>query len=201
MGPLDLNVATKSKSPLSALFEGVSVSAIPGAIGMVAQLFGRKRRKQQEDAAMKNVQEVSDMFKGQISDIDTQLNQSYLENSDIKDALRQLEEMGFIQNSQTANQAAITGATDESQIAAMGKTKSAQADFLAKLMSGATDYRNMLFGQKGSAVRGLGATAGAQYQAGMQNRANFNKSIENIIQPLQSSINAGFESGAFKFGK
>lgn len=190
----------KTMANESGLFKSVAVSSIPGAIGMIAQLFGAKRRRRQEEAAMKKMEEVSGLFNGQINDVDTQLSQSYLDNSDIQDAIRQLEEMGFIQNKQTTNQAAITGATDESQIAAMGKTKNTQADFLAKLMSGASQYRNMLFGQKGDAIRGLGTVAGAQYQAGMQNRANFNNSVANIIQPLQSSINAGFESGAFKFG-
>lgn len=185
---------------LKTMFQDIALSAAPAAIGMIAQLFGRKRRRKQEDAAMKNVQKVSSLFEGQIEDIDTQLGQSYLDNSDVQDALRQLEEMGFLNNKQTTNQAAITGATDESQIAAMGRSKKAQADFLAKLMSGAGQYRTMLFGQKGDALRGLGATSGAQFQMGQQNRANFNNSVANIIQPLQSSINAGFESGAFKFG-
>lgn len=200
MGPLNIATGVAETAAKSSPLGAILGIALPGIGQGIAQMFGRKRRKKQEDAAMMQMEELANLFRGDVAGIDEQLNQSYLENSDVQEALRQLQEMGVLQNEQVQNQAAVTGATDEAQIAAMGKTKNANADAFAKIMSGANQYRNMLFGQKGFAQRGLAGVTGTQYQAGQQNRQNFNQSLQNIFGNLQSSIGAGFESGAFKIG-
>lgn len=174
----------------------IGLSALPGIGSGIAQLFGKKRRNKEEDAAMEQIQNLSKMFQGNIEDHNSQLDKSYFDNSDVQDAITQLQEMGIFGNEQIDNQAAVMGSTDEARIAAKGANNQATARGLSRIFSGATNYRNMLFNQRGNAQRGLASVTNSQYQAGQNNRQNFNNSLQNIFGNMDQSIGGLLSSGA-----
>jgi hypothetical protein len=177
------------------------LQAAPAIGGGLAQLFGKNRRDKQEDASMRQMQSLAEMFKGDISGIEESQQAGFMNSPEAQSVIQQLKQQGVEGQRSIEAQSETNGLTDESKVAMMGKNKQAQATGMSSLMGHATNYKNMLFGQKQQAQRGLAGVTGSQYQAGMNNRKNYNDSLGNIFGNMQSGINAGFESGAFKIGK
>lgn len=178
-------------------FAGIAASALPGIGSGIAQLFGNKRRKKEEELAMTKIRELAGMFEGNIDDYNEALQKSYYENSDVQDAIRQLTDMGLLQNENIDNQSTAMGSTVEAQIAAKGANKNATAKGLSGIFGNATNYRNMLFSQRGQSQRGLAGATSSLYSAGQKNRQNFNNSLQNIFGNLSQNVGSMVQSGAF----
>lgn len=159
------------------------LTAAPGMISGVANLFWAKRRRQEEDKATAGISQLADIFRQQLSG-------DYFDTAEAQGAMT-----GILQNQQQ-NQNAInstaasTGMTDEARIAMMGRNNEATAGGMSDLARSADLWRSRLLNQHQGALSNL-------YQVGQQNRQNFNNSLSNILNPLSEGIAGGFNSGAF----
>jgi hypothetical protein len=159
------------------------LQAAPGIASGVANLFGRKRRKAQEDKASTGISQLADVFRGQLSG-------NYFDTPEASQA------MTNITNNQNQNNRAINaigataGLTDEAKIAMLGKNNEATAGAMGSLAGSGQIWRDRTQQNYGNQLSQL-------FQVGQQNRGNFNQSLQNVLGPLQDGINTAVGSGAF----
>jgi len=165
--------------PLAAL----ALSAAPGLIGGIGQLFGQKRRKKEEDKAMDGIQSMADVFSGQ-------LQGNYFDTAEAQGAIGEFKGMQDEQMDEINATSNINGLTDEARIAMMKNQNKNSQGFFSNLARSGDLWRSRLLNQKQGVMSQL-------FGAGMMRRNNFNNSLSNIVNPLQESINTGFSSGAF----
>lgn len=159
------------------------LSALPGVIEFGANLFDRRRRKNQEDKAMKGISNLSDVFK-------TSLEGNYMDTPEVTRILAEIQKNQNANTRATNAAGASTGMTDEAKIAYAGQNNKASADAIGGIAGGADIWRRGVQKQYGDSLATL-------FDAGQANRANFNESISNITQPLKDSIDGAANSGAF----
>lgn len=159
------------------------ISALPGLFGGISQAFGAKRRRQQEDKAAQGISKLSDLF-------DSQLRMDYMDTPEAMGAIKEFEDYndGMVQDAE--NMANMSGMTDEARLAMRGNAMKNAQGFFSNLARSGNLWRNNVLNQKANTLQSL-------YSVGQNNRANFNNSLANILNPLSQSISSGFMSGAF----
>lgn len=176
----------------------IGVQSLPAIFGSLAQLFGKDRRKQQENAAMEQYKSVSDFFQNQVKGYGQQLDKGFSNSPEAQAWLQQLANISDKNQKNIDASSAMGGLTDEAKVAAMGKNNQAQSMGVSEIYKNAMRWRNLLMNQQAGAAGQLGNVSGQMFQAGQQNRANFNQSLANILQPMQQGINTAFQSEGFK---
>lgn len=161
----------------------IALAAAPGLIGGVANLFGAKRRKKEEQKASSGISQLADIF-------DQQLTGDYFDTGEAKGAITEITKNQQENNNAINSTASSTGMTDEARIAMMGKNNQATATGFSNLAQMAALWRSRLLNQKQGALSNL-------YQIGQQNRQNFNNSLSAVLNPMSSAIGAGMNAGAF----
>lgn len=159
------------------------LSAAPGIISGIGQLFGKKRRKNEEDKGMEGIQSMADVFSGQ-------LQGNYFDTAEAQGAIGEFKGMQDEQMDEINATSNINGLTDEARIAMMKNQNKSSQGFFSNLARSGDLWRSRLLNQKQGVMSQL-------FGAGMAKRENFNNSLSNIVNPLQESISTGFSSGAF----
>lgn len=165
------------------LLAGAAIQAIPGLIGGISQLFGKKRRQQEEDKASGGISQLADVFK-------SQLGQDYFDSEEAQGAMRQIKDNQSDQNEQINASANVNGMTDEARIAMMGNNMKASQGAFADLSRSASLWR-----QRNQQL--YSGQLNQLYQVGMNNRANKTQSLSNILGPLQGAIDGAANVGVF----
>lgn len=161
----------------------MAAAAAPEIIGGLAQLFGAKRRKKEEEKAMGGIRSIGDI-------LTNQLQGNYFDTAESQGAIQEFKDMQSEQMNEINATSNINGLTDEAKIAMMkNQNKNAQG-FFSNLARSGDLWRSRLINQKQGVM-------GQLFDAGMIRRQNFNNSISNIVNPLSYGISSGFTSGAF----
>jgi hypothetical protein len=161
----------------------LALKALPGAASGIANLFGQRRRRMQEDKASQGISQLSDVFR-------QQLQGNYFDTSEAQGAIEQLKNSYMENNRAIEAQAGSQGLTDEARIAMMGRNKEAKATGMSNLGRSANLWRNQVMNQYQGSL-------GQLFQFGQANRNNFNRGLENIFAPLQSAVDGSIDLGAF----
>jgi len=161
----------------------LALQAAPGIIGGISQLFGKKRRKREEERASKRISSLTDMFK-------SQLGEDYFDSTEAMGAMKQIDNNAsenFDQINATAN---VNGLTDEARIAMMGQNLRAKQGAYAGLAGQANLWRQRNMQNYAGSLNQL-------FSVGQKNRQNFNGSMQNILGNLQSGVDGAVNAGAF----
>jgi hypothetical protein len=161
----------------------LALKALPGVASGIANLFGAKRRRQQEDKAGMGISQLTDLFK-------QQLQGDYFDTGEAQAAMTQIEDSQINNNRAINASAATMGMTDEARIGMMGKNNAATAGGMSNLARSADLWRQRITQQYGNSL-------GSLFQVGQTNRGNFNKSLQNIFNPMQSAVDGAVDLGAF----
>lgn len=159
------------------------MSAAPGIISGIGQLFGGKRRKEQENQATSGMNSLAQMLKAQLSG-------DYMDTGEAQGAIRSFKDNQTEQMNQINAMSNVNSLTDEARIAMMRNQNKNSQGFFNQLAQNGDLYRSRLTNQYQGVMSNL-------FGMGQQNRQNFNQSLSNIVNPMQDGINSGFASGAF----
>jgi hypothetical protein len=159
------------------------VAAAPAIISGISRIFGNKRAKKQEGQASEGLSQLVELFK-------SQLGQDYFDSAEAKGAVNAITANEQENLNQIDAAGAINGLTDEAKISMKGKQNKATASAFADLSRSANLWkqRNQQMYQ---------SSLGQLFGVGQKNRQNFNDSISNIVQPLQSSVDGAMNAGLF----
>lgn len=170
--------------PLAAL----AIQAVPALIGLVGNLFDRKRQKNEEGKASKGFSSLTDILQGK-------LGQSYLNSAEGMGLMKEIDQNADSQMDQLTAMSNVSGMTDEARIAMMGKVLSGKQNAYAGLSRNEDLFRQRNLQNYQGALANL-------FQAGQWNRANKQQSLSNITQGLGGAVdgmtNAGVFDNAFK---
>lgn len=159
------------------------LTMLPGVIQGVSSLFDRGRRKREEQKASRGISNLADVYK-------TSLEGNYMDTPEVQRILAELQKQQG-QNTRAINATgATTGMTDEAKIATMGRQNEATAGTVGNIASGGDLWRQRTQQLYGQGLNNL-------FNVGQANRQNFNNNIASITQPLNESIGAGINAGAF----
>lgn len=162
---------------------GLALQTTPGIISGMANIFGRQRRRQQEDKASQGISQLADLFREQLSG-------DYFNTPEAQGAITEIMQNQQDNQRMIDNTASVTGMTDEAKIAMMGRNNQATAGGFSNLSRSAELWRNRIQQMYGSQLNNL-------FQVGQQNRQNFNNSLANILNPLSQAIGEGINAGVF----
>jgi hypothetical protein len=152
-------------------------------MGLAGNLFGKKRRKNEEDKASSGFSQLTDVLRGN-------LNQDYFDSAEGMGAMKEIDDnaSSFMDNiNATAN---MNGMTDEARIALMGKNIGAKQDAYSGLARNSDLWRQR-------ALQNYQGSLGQLFAAGQYNRGNQQQSLNNIVGGAQGAIDGAFNVGAF----
>jgi hypothetical protein len=159
------------------------IAAAPGIVSGVANVFGAKRRRAEEQKASAGISQLSDVFS-------SQLKGNYMDTAEASGAMNAMKNQHQENNQMIDATAAQSGMTDEAKIAMMGRNNQATAGGMSNMAQSADLWRSRLLNQKQGALGNL-------FQVGQANRQNFNQSLSNVVNPLAQGLGGAINAGAF----
>jgi hypothetical protein len=165
------------------LLAAAGIQAIPAVTGFIGNLFDKKRRKKEENKASQGISNLADIYK-------QQLGQDYYQSAEGRGAMNMIDEESD-ENADMINATAnVNGLTDEARIAMMGKNNKARMGGYGNLAQGANLWRQRQ-------LNAYGGTLGQLFSVGINNRANTNQSLNNIVGGMQTGIDGAMNAGVF----
>lgn len=163
----------------------VAVAVGTGAVGLAGSVFGAIKSGQAQKANQK-------ILNGQLAEARTDANKSFLDTATAKDAVRQSNEALVDARKNVAGRAAITGASDESEVASNTAVSKTYNDAISHLAGAGTQYQQRAKDRTNSL---LGVQMGINSQKG-ESAANVGANASNMAGTI--AMTAGMSGGSSK---